>query len=304
MVNRLLCVIAITALGACSTTPVISPPTPELETVPKKVDCLESFVGVSVIGEWCSSIPTSQPQCNCSSPEMPGRIGIFNKLSQNNLSPSDIKLWYGVLPSDYSLERVSDWMLTGIPITNIADWISLGRGAPETAALYKTGVAIGDITPMLEMGLDAKAITSWLKTKIPTDLWHLWVKEHITALHALEYSRNYELTDYLKVKAFLVDRRFTPVDNGVRPQSWICSRSNIAAQLISISDAGVNYIQRYEFIDEQGFPLEAMAFFDLNVNFESNKLAYSVRRGVDSNSNWSVCPMIVATRLKEKYEQQ
>lgn len=264
-------------------------------------DCRDAFVGVSRVFEWCSAIPTEQPGCECGTSQMLGRMGVFNKLSREGHAPSDVRAWYAILPHDYSVERVADWMESGIPVADAPPWVLLGRTSEETASLFRTGRPINEIKEMLGIGLTGKQVIAWLKTSIPHTLWPLWIAERIPPEKAADFTTKYELTNYMKIKTFLVDRRFIPVDGSAQPQSWICSRSNSAAQLTSVSDVGVKFIQRYEFIDSNGFPLEPMSFFDLNVTFEGKKLAYIVRRGSDSTNNWSLCPRVIESQLNDLY---
>jgi hypothetical protein len=284
-------------LVACSSTP-------EQTIVSDNSDqtaCLSKLVGHLKLSSWCSVLPEEQAKCECGTELLTKRVKSFSALAEDGKAPVNLRDYYRLLDNSYTVTQIHGWMNTGIPMSAIKAWAELGLTPEETKEYYELGFNIKQAQEYLVFNLDIDELKRWVGTGIKKELWNLWIDEMISPEVALRYSKENDLMTGHHVSSFLSDRRFKEIDESVKPHSWICSRGNLAAQVLTVSKTRVTFIQRFRLVDAKGYPLSSMMLFNPKVSLNNLNFSYSVRRNFGVTHDWSSCPISVDQHLNKLY---
>jgi hypothetical protein len=296
--KRLLFIFATVFFVGCSTTMPVKEMPPEL-LVKEKPNCMDFVIGSNPLKNWCSTLPKDLAACSCDTELVNERIKVFSQLARNRMGPNDLTKWYAIFPSTTPVAEVQDWMLSGIPFSNAEYWYKKNVGVENAISFDPLGSDKRDLIIFLLMGgLEPSLIIEWVKTGYDFDTIELWYSEGISPKVAVDATKLHNLSSPVKIRDYLFDLRFIPVTTILRKNTWICSKDNAIAQLLSVTMNSVKYIQRYRFIDDKGYGLEPFSLFIKGRDIEDiGILTPDVARGFDTTDSWSECMPSVTTAL-------
>ncbi len=268
-----------------------------------ELSCFEEVIGHVSLASWCEAIPKIQSGCDCDTLLMENRKSVFKSMSLKKLSPVNIKDYYKKLDPANSVEIVEQWFDTGIPLSELNSWVALGLSPVETGGYYDLDVGLKMVMKFLILDIPLTEIEQWVETGIEWTHWPYWIQESITPLFALNLTTENDLNTIFKLKKFISNRKFSPVTSEVKPYTWICSRGNLAGQLINASEMHLTYIQRYRLIDKKGYTLPTMTFYSSDLDMDKYVLSSTTLRNKGINLDWGTCPLIVEQQLQDLYAQ-
>lgn len=255
----------------------------------KHKDC--SSVSDLDIESWCSAYAVD---CDCSE----STLSLFRRSVDAGLATSDIILWKATLPDDYSPEKILKWATTGIPSSAVSSWVAGGYKPDAAADLFVKGVTPEDVRLYQDAGVGINDVAVWKGTGINPELAALWIGDGINAESASEATKVFDLRDHATLKRYLLERRFSSLSASFYypPKTLICSKSNVIAELVSMTNARLNAVARYQVLSADGFTLPELSLFSKSP-VRGSQIVRRIRRIHSSVNDWSLCPLPITKEV-------
>lgn len=254
--------------------------------------CMSAPIGPLKASAWCAALPESRSkECACGSDQQTAWHDGFKKMHEAGLQPRDILVWFSVLPEGMPIDRAVEWMTGPIPAAEARAWVEAETLPPDAPfRLYKLGISPSSAVDYISLGLSLDSIEHWHNSSVPQALWAYWMHAGISATTAQELTAIHNLYDSRTLGNFLATRNFREISMATPVHSWICSRGNLIAQVVSVSSRRISMIQRYRVVDFNGYQVEEMALFKNFQELSHLRFSSYVRRTVGVRGQWSLCP--------------
>lgn len=265
----------------------------------KEPDCFETLIASNSLKQWCSALPSGLSRCECDTPLIESRMHVFSQLSENNFSPSDLKDWYQAFESDVSVFVVASWMNSGVPLGVAPLWRKLGI-TPVQANIARTLQLPQKkmLETFLYEGIEFDIAIQWAKSGLSIEEALLWIEQGISLVIAKDRIHQHNLISLQKMQNYLFDLNFLPISINTQAHTWICSRDNRIAQVSSINNETVSFIQRYRFIDKAGYELPVYSLFSNKGRIDTKGFfSRTIKRGMGNLASWSECSPSVQSHL-------
>lgn len=265
--------------------------------------CASHVIGTATLQGWVDATTVEDSKIDCAETEhVMELIDAYQNLATAKIAPSELKDWYGIMPSDMPLPKMVDWMLSGIDKAIVRQWYDLGYSVDETVKMYRLDKPINQIKAYMGIGLhSADVMKRWINTGIPFALLSLWLEAGVEPETAKTLTARRGLTNAERVKKYLLDNEFALITTeNTEPRDIICSRNNLVGELVAIRGNAVEYVKRYVALDEDGYELPPLALFDKKRDSSKIRISRSIARSTGVVSDWAKCPAALISNINAK----